>query len=317
MPKSSVLDPDEPVAVESPALESVAHDSFTFDDNLFEADSFDQETVQLLRAELEDLQAAVAQRDEQIAMLLVDQEVEPPQHEADELEHQTETMLRRLQDLLDEAECYDERVALLEELLQTAEAANQAEHEERSQLEAWVGDIERRIGQREEEWKAETDALRQQVDQARGERDRVQHQLRDAATQGSAPAAYQETLERLQQQNDELQQALDANSKEIVTLQQRLERSEQHEEDPLRDERAEIARERAEISRLRHELQRQLSNSESLPSAKAQPDREFADRLKTLREHLKEIHQEEKLEREQSGSTLTSRISQLWKRLEY
>ena len=296
-----------------------AGDSFRFDADLFEADSFDQETMQLLRAEIEDLQAALAQRDEQIASLVSDRESgggDPDQR--DELEHQTETMLRRLQDLLDEAECHDERVAVLEELLQTAEEANQAEQEERAQLEAWVGDIERRIGQREDEWKAEAEALRGQVDQARGERDRVQHQLRDAASQGSAPAAYQETLDRLQQQNQTLQQELDTRGKEVASLQQRLERAENREEETLRDERAAVARERAEVSRLRHELQQQLTESEALPRAKDQPDREFANRLKTLREHLKEIHEEEKQEREQrGGSALASRIGRLWKRLEY
>lgn len=296
-----------------------ASDSFRFDEDLFEADSFDQETMQLLRAEIEDLQAALAQRDEQIASLVSDRESgdrDPGQQ--DELEHQTETMLRRLQDLLDEAECHDERVAVLEELLQTAEEANQAEQEERAQLEAWVGDIERRIGQREDEWKAEAEALRAQVDQTRGERDRVQHQLRDAASQGSAPAAYQETLDRLQQQNQTLQQELDARGKEIASLQQRLERAENREEESLRDERAAVARERAEVSRLRHELQQKLTESEALPHAKDQPDREFANRLKTLREHLKEIHEEERQEREQrGGSALASRIGRLWKRLEY
>ncbi len=290
---------------------------FGFDDDLFEAESFDQETVQLLRAEIEDLQAALAQRDEQIESLLASPESAPTEQPADELEQQSEAMLQRLQDLLDEAECHDERVALLEEQLQTAEEAHQAEQEERTQLETWVGDIERRIGEREEEWKAESDALRQQVEQAREERDRVQHQLRDAASQGTAPDAYQETLDRLQAQNGTLQQELDAAGKEIASLQQRLERAENRDEETLRDERAAVARDRAEVARLRHELQRQLAQSQALPEAKEQPDREFSDRLKALREHLKEIHQEEQVEREQRGSPLASRISRLWKRLEY
>jgi predicted RNase H-like nuclease (RuvC/YqgF family) len=289
------------------------------DDHLFDAESFDEETVALLRAEIEDLQAALAQRDEQIESLAAESDsaqlaIDDPLDDG-----QTDALLARLQDLLNEAECHDERVACLEDLLQAAEEANQAEQEERAQLEAWVGDIERRIGEREAEWNAEMEALRRQAQQAFDERDRVQHQLKHVATEGSAPAAYEETLERLQQQNKSLQDELEAARKENVNLTQRIERSENQQEEVLREERAAIAQERAEISRLKFELQRKMTEPESLPQPKDHhPDREFSDRLRTLREHLREIHEEEKHEREQqrNDSALSSRIARLWKRLE-
>lgn len=289
------------------------------EDRLFDAESFDEETVTLLRAEIEDLQAALAQRDEQIESLAAESD-SAQLATGDPLDDgQTDALLARLQDLLNEAECHDERVACLEDLLQAAEEANQAEQEERAQLEAWVGDIERRIGEREAEWNAEMEALRQQVQQAFDERDRVQHQLKHVATEGSAPAAYEETLERLQQQNKSLQDELEAARKENVNLTQRIERSENQQEEVLREERATIAQERAEVSRLRFELQRKMTEAESLPQPKDHhPDREFSDRLRTLREHLREIHEEEKHERERqrNDSALSSRIGRLWKRLE-
>ena len=52
-------------------------------------------------------------------------------------------MLHRIQELAEEANRADERVLILEEMLHAAEDVNRAEVEERAQLEAWVGDIEK------------------------------------------------------------------------------------------------------------------------------------------------------------------------------
>ena len=46
-----------------------------------------------------------------------------------------------MQELIEEANRSDERVAILEDLLHAAEDASRSEIEERAQLEAWVGDI--------------------------------------------------------------------------------------------------------------------------------------------------------------------------------
>ena len=320
VPSSDVPAPpavSDPFGAERESVDLDAEDVFRFDDDEFGGDQFDRETIELLRAEIDELQTALAQREEQIDSLLAERAPESPRDDTNDLEQRSEAMLQRLQDLLDEVEGHDERVATLEELLRAAEEANQAEQEERAQLDAWVGDIERRVVQREEEWKAETDALRRQIAQTRRERDHAQQQLREAATPGEAPAALQETLDQLQRQNGQLQQDLDAAGKEISGLRQQLEQSESREEESLREERAAIARERAEVARLRHELQQQSAMENALPTAKKQPDREFADRLKTLREHLKEIHEEERQEQSQRESALGARISRLWKRLEY
>lgn len=307
----------DPFGVERESVDVDAEDVFRFDDDEFGGDQFDRETIELLRAEIDELQTALAQRDEQIDSLLAERAPESPRDDTNDLEQRSEAMLQRLQDLLDEVEGHDERVATLEELLRSSEEANQAEQEERAQLDAWVGDIERRVVQREEEWKAETDALRRQIAQTRRERDQAQQKLREAANPGEAPAALQETLDQLQRQNGQLQQDLDAAGKEISGLRQQLEQSESREEESLREERAAIARERAEVARLRHELQQQAMMENTLPPPKTQADCELADRLETLRDHLKEIHEAERREQSQLESVLGVRISRLWKRLEY
>ena len=126
--------------------------------------------------------------------------------------------------------------------------------------------------------------------------------------------ALRETLDQLQRQNGELRQDLDDAAKEIASLRRQLER---RDEKSLREERAAIARERAEVARLRHELQQQAMMENTLPPPKTQADCELADRLETLRDHLKEIHEAERREQSQLESVLGVRISRLWKRLEY
>ena len=65
------------------------------------------------------------------------------------------------------------------------------------------------------------------------------------------------------------------------------------------------------------QLQRQAIMENTLPPPKTQADCELADRLETLRDHLKEIHEAERREQSQLESVLGVRISRLWKRLEY
>jgi chromosome segregation ATPase len=215
---------------------------------------------------------------------------------------------------------HDERVATLQEVLQTAEIQNQAEREERNCLENWVGEIEQRISERESEWQAEQDALRSRLDQASADRDRLQQQLHAAAQRyGKASvgdAIADETLEQLQKQNSELQTALEDGKKQIASLSRQIERLQTEEPESMQIERAELAKEKAAVSRMRFQLSKQLQDIEDVPDVKDQPDREFAYKLKALREHLREIHEEEKCEREQKGDSLFGRISNLWKRVD-
>jgi DNA repair exonuclease SbcCD ATPase subunit len=223
-------------------------------------------------------------------------------------------VLQRMQELIDEANRSDERVALLEEMLHAAEDANRSEREERHQLEAWVGDIENRIGQREDEHHAEIGLVRNQLERSLSQQKRLLRQLKDAASGGDAASQYEHSLEQLQQSNQELQEALAEAQKESLSLQQQVERSGEQQEQLLREERAKIAQEQAKVARLRFELTAKLSAIEELPKPENNADNETSARINALRQHLREIHEQEKqAERE---APLTRRLVKLWKRVD-
>ena len=102
----------------------------------------------------------------------------------------------------------------------------------------------------------------------------------------------------------------------MASLNRRIESMKSEEPVSLQAERAELAQEKAAASRIRFQLSKQLQDIGEVPDAKDQPDREFAFKLQTLREHLREIHEEEKHEREQKSESLLGRISNLWKRVD-
>lgn len=283
----------------------------------FEAESFEQETIALLRDEIELLQEMLAQRDAQLAERNAAADEPGAPNAATIDDGDSEALLARMEQLLEEAACGDERVALLEEMLQAAEEANQAEQEERRQLEAWVGDIERRISQRDGQRNAEVEALRGRLEEAVQEREQAQLQLKQAASVGNAPQYYEESLDRLQQQNKALQDKLAEMAAERASLMQQLDQSGARDDEALREERVAIAQERAIVSRLRSELTNKLSALEDSPKPANPAASDAATRLQALREHLREIHAEEQQEcHEPTSHSLTSRISRIWKRLE-
>ena len=220
-----------------------------------------------------------------------------------------------MQELIDEANRSDERVAILEEMLFAAEVASQSESDERSQLEAWVGDIEKRIGQREDEHKAEIDALRRRLTESSQQQERLQKQLRMAAGGGQAPEHFEEALENLQARNVELQEKLDVSEKDRLSLEHQIEQQAEEQERALRNERVSLSQEKAKVSRMRFELSNKLSDIDEIPKAENQLDTETAFKIRTLREHLREIHEQEKQEAKEA--TITTRLSKLWKRVEY
>lgn len=284
-------------------------------------DCFDNETIELLRGEIEHLQGELSERDARIAEL--ESGVVANDDAMDQPSDDVVGLSGRLEQLLEELTLSDERIDQLEEMLRLSDDANRAEQEERHQLEAWVSDIERRIGQREEEWKAAHQQLQKRAEQLKAERDHVEQRLQRAASSSGADsqADYQGVLERLRKQNDELQAALLEAQKEHASLQDEHQQlKENHSEaaqraqvdDTLREERAQVARERAELARLRVELANRISEAERQLNTKE--NSEVDTRLQLLREHLKEIHKEEKSERVERG--LPHRLARLWKRLD-
>lgn len=288
-----------------------------FQPEALDTGSFEQETIALLRDEIDALQGMLAERDAQLAELSDGADRSSANRDVEKGEEDSGILLARLEELLEEAACGDERVVVLEEMLRAAEEANQAEQEERNQLEAWVGDIERRIIQRDDLRNAEVEGLRGRLEEAIAERERVQHQLQQAASLGDAAKCYEETLDRLQHQNKSLQDKLAEMAAERAVLTKRLESTANQHDDAMREERAAIAQERAVVSRLRCELSSKLSALEDSPKPVNQAAKDAATRLQALREHLREIHVEEQQEnRGQQEATLTGRITRIWKRLE-
>ncbi len=119
----------------------------------------------------------------------------------------------------------------------------------------------------------------------------------------------------MQKQNAELQTALEESQKQCVSLNRQIERLQSEEPESLQELRAELTQEKASVSRMRFQLSKQLQEIDGDAATKDHPDREFAYKLQTLRQHLREIHEEEKVEREQKGESLLGRISNLWKRV--
>ncbi|MDV6028591.1 MAG: FHA domain-containing protein [Phycisphaera sp. RhM] len=321
--------PDEPESDEAVIVDDFTSNHLTAEDldwdpSTFDDDQVDAEIVQLLKSEIEDLRIQLAERDEQLAAMegLGAEDGERAtsnQSRCIDQDFGSDELVGRVDDLLAELAEHDERVSMLQELLQTAEIQNQAEREERSCLENWVGEIEQRIGERESEWKAEQDALRDRLNAASQERDQFQQQLHTAAKRyGQAPVvdvAPDETLQKLQKQNAELQAALEESQKQCVSLNRQIERMQNEEPESLQELRAELAQEKASVSRMRFQLSKQLQEIDGDAATKEHPDREFSYKLQALRQHLREIHEEEKVEREQKGESLLGRISNLWKRV--
>lgn len=302
------------LSTEDAAVQEAADDVDDFDEDFFdfeEEESFDKETVALLQAEIEDLQAALAQRDAERFDVVGDAQ---PSGNVRGVEESDE-VLQRMQDLVEEANRSDERVSILEEMLHAAEDANRREHEERQQLEAWVNDIEERIGQREEEHAAEVESLKLRIEDADAQQEQLQRKFRKAAVSAGISKEMDESMEELQQQNRHLQFDLDHSRKECVALQQQLDKATQDQEALLREERAKLAKEQAQASRLRYELSTKLAAIEEMPKNDNVADREASEKIRTLREHLREIHEQEK--QEEKEASLATRLSKLWKRVEY
>ncbi len=265
---------------------------------------YDRETVELLLAEIDDLRAALAQADSQPSAL-TDSAQENAEDSSD-----SDRVLSRIHELSEEANQAEERVLLLEEMLHAAEDANRSEAEERTHLEAWVGDIEQRVSQREAEHVAEVKALRERLDSADQANVRLQRQLQSAATDGQcADSRDVDVVEQLQSENRELRRSLEDVTKDMRQLKQKFESQSEGSESALREERAKIAREHADVSRLKYEYAQKIKELEELPmtTAQADPSRQC---LLEHRQHLHEMIQERR--ERQTSQSLSSRLKRIW-----
>lgn len=280
--------------------------------------SMDEETIDLLKYEIELLQHEVAQRDHRISEFeQQNMAAQTAEAAAPESPAEIARLATRLEELLDELDRSDSRITQLQELLRCSEEATQAERNERKQLEAWVVDIEQRIGQRESEWAAERDALERGLkdlatqpatwpaaasssDASRDMRD--SEQLRELERLRADNRALQEKLEELRK--DPAEQSNNAISPAETSFPAAL----REEQIRMAQERAALARQQAELANARAELQRLADlrqREECLGDA----------RLRAFRDHLREIHVQEQ-QQKPADRSLGARLAQIWHRLE-
>ncbi len=277
------------------------------------AAGYDDETIELLESEVEYLQQLLAERDEQVAQL---QREPDRQEESEQDTPATERLVARLEELLDELGRSDQRVRVLEELLRNEQDASRAENSEREEIQRWMGEIERRVAQRESEWRAEQETYERQIEHLKAACD-LAPTPRAAAADRSEQAAENEQL-RLQLQ--ELRQSLSDAEQEISQWKRRASDAQQAAnatpnekiEQAVRAERLKLAQQRAELSRERAELMRKASEMKSVANHGTS---EADQRFMALRETLRDLQEDDRTTSRQKRG-LASRLSDLWKRLD-
>ena len=282
------------------------------------ADGDDQCSVMLI--EIEQLRFEIANRDSQIMALKNDRSSSAEAVD----EEVTVKLVTRLEDLLVELQTSDDRIQGLEELLRVSEQATATEQEERAQIEQWIAEIENRVGQREAEFQVEVENLTQQLKAAKSDSAVVQAQLQSVSAAQSDGDQQNEAVVALNHQIEELRTSLQAaneanrelrerpvQSDDQIDLQSKLTET-QDELANLRlqtsQERAEMARRHAELESIRDELESRLEQSRSVDKSDT--------RIRAMREHLREIHEQEKLTKvEEKSNGLGGRIANLLTRL--
>ncbi len=283
--------------------------------------------AELLRMEVEQLRFELADRDNVIAELKSHRDADSAGNTSDHEE--TLKLVNRLEELLDELKASDQRVQSLEELLRLSDQATQAEQEERQQLENWVGEIEVRVEQHDAEKQAEIERLNSLLDESKGRLRQAHGQLKQmlaaqesesgAGVSDEARRLIQQCREQIEQLQDELAsvqaeneklKARPAASPEDAQAREQLgELKQQLAELQVSSsrERAEMARKHAELERLRDELQEKLNSAREIGQGDS--------RIQAMREHLREIHEQEKQQREEDRqSSLGGRIARLLSR---
>jgi pSer/pThr/pTyr-binding forkhead associated (FHA) protein len=291
-------------------------------------DPRDQE-LELLRMEVEQLRYELAERDGQPHFesgISVDTEPGNDQQCNYVDDDQTVQLVNRLEDLLEELQSSDERIRGLEELLQFSDQAAQAEQEERTQLESWVAEIEHRVSQREAESEAEMGRVLNRLKEAQSQQRHVEAQLKQVLqSKGNNLAEaskallqksrdqiqdLQQQLEQVKDQNEQLRQQALCSEGEVKAHEELKQMEQKLLEAQVESsrERAEMARQRAELESLKDELAQQLNSAKDIDNADT--------RVRAMRQHLRDIHEEEKnaLEEKRQRS-LGGRISRLLNRV--
>lgn len=278
--------------------------------------------VEWLRMEVEQLRIEMAERD-----AFNEQQNHSSSKTQSEFEEDSDNLklVNRLEELLQELQTSDERIRGLEDLLQASDEATRAEQEEREHLESWVEEIEQRVTQREAEAAAELTRVTNQLKEARSRNKLADSQLEQALeSNGNAFSdSSNHFIKKLRGQMNDLRHRLDVVEKENEELRnadrkqaaesagakiQELEQKLLQQQVEFSRERADIARKRVQLERLKDELEKTNVSNHKMDDA--------TSRVMAMRQHLRDIHEEEKLEREERKQrSLGGRIARLLNRV--
>ncbi|MCA9079090.1 MAG: FHA domain-containing protein [Planctomycetaceae bacterium] len=274
-----------------------------------ESDPFQEELIELLRAEIVELQQQLAVQgfaqpaerhvstspsgSHGAAVVDAGSYPLPAAANDDTVVTHSDLLETRLEELLNELEIKDEQVALLEELLQSSEALQQATQSEKQQLDQWMADVEQRFVSREEEWKAQTEKLQATILQLQQQQASVQSHLL-VKTDDSRLQALQRVNQNLHEEIEQVRTALQTAERAHSETQQHLEQL----RISTRAEAVQISQERAELARLKFEID----------SARQKLQERAQARTPQVDRQLKQI-----LKEHDPKPTLTDKIAWLWR----
>jgi hypothetical protein len=274
------------------------------------------EMTELLKTELDYLRTELADRDARVAELERSLEGAGGAVDADlPTREEVDTLAGRLEDLLAELEHSDERLKTMSELLRVSEEANLASVEERTQMEAWMGEVERRVGAWESERQAERESLSRRIAELTAQRDEAE--TRGGSRENTALlqklrqqiSQYEAETAKLQAQRDELQQRLQA--ADVESIEDRIESAVN---EAMREERLQLSQERADFARERAAILKQQEELAQQPSSHTS-SADIADlKIRAFREHLREVRANEPEHR--PAPSMSQRLGKLWRKLD-
>jgi chromosome segregation ATPase len=139
--------------------------------------SVEQQTISLLKLEIEALQTEVAEKDGRLIDLAENA------NSGGDVDCESNAQLQRL---IAELEQNDDRISDLEDALRASEEVAAADDAERRELQNWVDEIENRIAEKEEEWIAERDVLNRRLEDANDQYAAMLRRLEDHAQSGGS-----------------------------------------------------------------------------------------------------------------------------------
>ncbi len=176
--------------------------------------------IEMLRAEVIQLQSELAEREE--ALLSGWGATTNPIESSETVD--SESLVQRLEQLLDELQSADRRVTVLQDLLRSSADEHRAEIEEREQLEKWVAEIEKRVAEREESWNAERTRLESRITEQVAHRKLADKSLSDAI-QSSGNGQSERMVVELQSKYDKALDRLDNAYEEVARLKNIVEKA--------------------------------------------------------------------------------------------